>query len=114
MDPWGSGYPWVAVTMAMWRSLLCVVLDVAKNLLARDLLCACSMKVRHAIAILLALVVAPLLLGLGVFLLIPVALVLLPVLAIAGIAVLPAALSAMSRSSEPTVAAESVHAPATA
>jgi hypothetical protein len=65
----------------------------------------CSMNVRHAIVALSALIVAPLVFGLGVFLLIPVALVLLPVVAIAGIAALPAVFAAMSRGGEHGVAA---------
>jgi len=68
------------------------------------------MKVRRAIVALSALIVAPFVFGLGVFLLIPVALVLLPVLAIAGIAALPAAFAAMSRGGETGVAAASASA----
>lgn len=55
-------------------------------------------------AVLSVLIVMPLVLGIGVFLLIPAALLLLPVLAIAGIAALPAAFAAVSRTASPVIA----------
>jgi hypothetical protein len=69
------------------------------------------MKTRHAVAVSSALIVTPLVLGLGVFLLIPVALLLLPALAIAGVAALPAVFAAASRSSEPGLTADPTRVP---
>jgi len=79
----------------------------------REICCASlSMTTRHAIGFFSALFVTPLVLGLGVFLLIPVALLLLPALAIAGVAALPAVFAAASSRSEPGPAADPAALPA--
>jgi hypothetical protein len=70
------------------------------------------MKTRHAIVVFFALIVTPVVLGLGVFLMIPIALLLLPALAIAGVAALPAVFAAASRSSEPALAGNPAPVPA--
>lgn len=62
------------------------------------------MNAPRAAAIFSALFVIPLVLGLGAFLLIPVALLLLPLLVIAGIAALPAAFATLSRAAPSAVA----------
>jgi hypothetical protein len=72
------------------------------------------MKPRHLLALFVALIVTPAVLGIGTILLIPVALVLLPALVIGGIAALPALFAAAStpRAAEPAVAAEHAAGPA--
>ena len=64
------------------------------------------MKTRHALAVLVAVIVTPLLLGLGTVLVIPVALLLLPVVLIAAVAAIPALFVWSSRPAEPAIADE--------
>ena len=64
------------------------------------------MKTRHALAVLVAVIVTPLLLGLGAVLVIPVALLLLPVVLIAAVAAIPALFVWSSRAAEPAIVDE--------
>lgn len=64
------------------------------------------MKTRHALTVLLAVIATPLLLGLGTVLVIPVALLLLPVVLIAAVAAIPALFVWSSRTAEPAIADE--------
>lgn len=63
------------------------------------------MKTRHALTVLVAVIATPLVLGLGTVLVIPVALLLLPVVLIAAVAAIPA-LFVWSSRTEPAIADE--------
>ena len=64
------------------------------------------MKTRLALTVLVAVIATPLLLGLGTVLLIPVALLLLPVVLIAAVAAIPALFAWSSRGGEAEIADE--------
>jgi hypothetical protein len=64
------------------------------------------MKTRHALTVLVAVIATPFVLGLGTVLVIPVALVLLPVVLIAAVAAIPALFVWSSRSADEAIANE--------
>jgi hypothetical protein len=63
------------------------------------------MKTRHALTVLVAVIATPLVLGLGTVLVIPVALLLLPVVLIAAVAAIPALFVWSSHAAQPAVVA---------
>lgn len=72
------------------------------------------MKTRHALTVFLAAIVTPLLLGLGTVLVIPVALLLLPVVLIAAVAAIPALFAWSSHGAELANADDNAAMPAVA
>lgn len=72
------------------------------------------MKTRHALTVFVAVLAAPLVLGLGTVLVIPVALLLLPVVLIAAVAAIPALFVWSSHAAQPAAAGDVAAAPAVA
>jgi hypothetical protein len=99
---------WIARTFARghafsrWSDSLQPVFVWAFTLVARDLLWRIVMRTRYVLAaVVIGLALTPVVLSIGALVLIPLAIVMLPVLLLAAIAAIPAVLLSSARASEP-------------